>query len=245
MRWAGQAIILSVHKMGENAALARVFSREEGVCSGAVRHAFGKVNRGIYQPGNIIQAVWQARVATQLGALHSELEVPVAALVMPHHGALLAMSSALMLVELSLPTYDPHPQLYDALAAFLQRLRHGEAWQTAYIKLELVLLAECGFGLDLERCVATGQTTDLGYVSPKSGGAVSREAGRAYHDKLLRLPAFLQDESAVANAEDLAAGLRLTGYFLEHRLLAAQDITLPAIRQRLAIRMTQPVPEDA
>jgi len=49
------------------------------------------------------------------------------------------------------------------------------------------MLAELGFGLDLENCAATGETTDLIYVSPKSGGAVSQRAGEPYRDRLLRL----------------------------------------------------------
>ena len=60
------------------------------------------------------------------------------------------------------------------------------------IKFELAMLAELGFGLDLENCAATGATTELIYVSPKSGGAVSRAAGDPWRDRLLRLPAFLR-----------------------------------------------------
>ena len=47
------------------------------------------------------------------------------------------------------------------------------------IRFELAMLAELGFGLDLENCAATGETADLIYVSPKSGGAVSRRGRRA------------------------------------------------------------------
>ena len=47
------------------------------------------------------------------------------------------------------------------------------------VRFELAMLAELGFGLDLSSCAATGATTDLIYVSPKSGGAVSRQAGSA------------------------------------------------------------------
>ena len=50
----------------------------------------------------------------------------------------------------------------------------------------LRLLAELGFGLDLDACAATGATDDLVYVSPKSGRAVSRAAGEPCADKLLR-----------------------------------------------------------
>ena len=59
-------------------------------------------------------------------------------------------------------------QLDDPLTAGLEMVR-----------FELRMLAELGFGLDLESCAATGAEDDLGYVSPKSGRAVSRDRGRA------------------------------------------------------------------
>ena len=68
------------------------------------------------------------------------------------------------------------------------------------VRLELQLLAELGFGLDLDRCAATGATDELVYVSPKSGRAVSRQAGEPWQDKLLRLPAFLGEAGPAPSA---------------------------------------------
>ena len=56
---------------------------------------------------------------------------------------------------------------------------------------ELVVLRELGFGLDLDRCAVTGRADSLAYVSPKTGRAVSLEAGHAYRDRILALPPFL------------------------------------------------------
>jgi DNA repair protein RecO (recombination protein O) len=84
------------------------------------------------------------------------------------------------------------------------------------------MLAELGFGLDLEACAATGATTELIYVSPKSGAAVSRTAGAPFHDRLLRLPAFLRQDEAAANGwsdQDLSDGFALTGFFLLRHVL--------------------------
>ena len=46
------------------------------------------------------------------------------------------------------------------------------------------LLADLGFGLDLSSCAATGTRENLAYVSPRSGRAVSAEAGKPYLDRL-------------------------------------------------------------
>ena len=82
------------------------------------------------------------------------------------------------------------------------------------VRFELQLLSELGFGLDLERCVATGVSGDLVYVSPKSGRAVSRLAGEPWADKMLRLPAFLRDTRKLTQpGRILADGFALTGLF--------------------------------
>ncbi len=65
-------------------------------------------------------------------------------------------------------------------------------------------MQELGFGLDLSECAATGADADLVYVSPRSGRAVSREAGQPYGGKLLKLPAFLRDDGASAGEGDIS-----------------------------------------
>jgi DNA repair protein RecO (recombination protein O) len=90
------------------------------------------------------------------------------------------------------------------------------------IRFELAMLTELGFGLDLENCVATGATTDLIYVSPKSGGAVSRQAGEPWRDRLMRLPPFLRESDDGQNSwsdRDLQDGFDLTGRFLLRNVL--------------------------
>jgi DNA repair protein RecO (recombination protein O) len=97
-------------------------------------------------------------------------------------------------------------------------------------RFELDFLAELGFGLDLSSCAATGVTDDLIYVSPKSGRAVSRAAGEAYRDRLMRLPAFLHSEAEPETADDLADAFALTGFFLDRHAFAPRGLALPEAR---------------
>src|SRR6202040_3848190 len=93
--------------------------------------------------------------------------------------------------EGALPEREPHPRAYDGFSALLEALDADSGWAIGYVEWEEALLAELGFGLDLTRCAASGETADLIYVSPKSGQAVSSKAGEPYRDRLLRLPGFL------------------------------------------------------
>ena len=89
-----------------------------------------------------------------------------------------------------------------------------------------------GYGLDLSRCAATGETENLTYVSPRSGRAVSSSAAEPYKDRLYPLPGYLLGQNYVTN-DQIRAGLDLTGYFLETRLQWGVNRTLPEARARL------------
>jgi len=260
MHWSDAAIILSARKYGETSAVVRVLSREHGVFSGVMRGAFSKNNRGIAQTGNVVGAAWNARLSEHLGTFKLEMMEAHAAHIMQDAGKLAALTSACALTELALPERHPYPKLFSALHEFLHILSFSEwgayppkppplraspcsvnndGWQQRYIKFELALLAESGFGLDLSECAATGVADDLIYVSPKSGRAVCREAGEPYKEKLLPLPSFLlpllNPESLIPHPypKEILAGMQLTGYFLEHSLLASHGKTMPAARTRL------------
>lgn len=232
MHWTDAGIILSSRKFGETSAVVRVLAREHGVYGGVVRGAHSKTNRGINQPGNVVSAAWNARLSDQLGTLKTELLEAHAAHFMADAGRLAALTSACSLVELAMPERHPYPKLFAALHTFLHHLTH-EDWAQDYIKFELALLAESGFGLDFSECAATGVKEDLIYVSPKSGRAVSREAGEPYKDKMLPLPGFLLDPGLRRDDKETLAGIALTGYFLEHSLLSPHGKKLPAARARL------------
>ena len=102
------------------------------------------------------------------------------------------------------------------------------------------MLAELGFGLDLDRCVASGTEEDLGFVSPKSGAAVSRGAAFGYEAKLLRLPPFLLTGGEAAWS-DIFDGLRLTGHFLARDILVDRRADPLAARDRLVDRLKRAV----
>ena len=122
-----------------------------------------------------------------------------------------------------LPERDPHEDIYEMLEHTLDDFEDVGGAAAHLVRFELAMLAELGFGLDLANCAATGATDDLVYVSPKSGGAVSRAAGEPWRDRLLRLPAFLREgeggQPTASATSDLQDGFRLTGLFLLRHVL--------------------------
>lgn len=233
MEWNDEGVILSVRPHGETGAVAEVFTRAHGRHLGLVHGGRSRKLRPILQTGNHVDATWKARIADNLGHFSFEMRRGFAALVMDDPPALTAMTCLAELARL-LPERDPHPNLYEVSLFVLGFLDERDVWPALFVRWELALLEELGFGLDLSACAATGATTDLIYVSPKSGRAVSAGAGEPYKDRLLPLPQFLRAgaDGAVAPG-DIEAGLDLTGHFLETRVLRPRELALPEARGRL------------
>ncbi len=107
-------------------------------------------------------------------------------------------------------------------------------WLPLYVRWEAGLLEALGFGLDLSECAATGAKTGLIYVSPKTGRAVSRDAAGVYANRLFKLPGYLMgNRNGEAHADEVAAGLALTGHFLLERVLRPHGKNMPPARLRL------------
>ncbi len=241
MEWSDTGIVLSARRHGENAAVVSLLTEHHGRHAGLVHGARGRRARGLYQPGNTLAARWQARLAEHLGRYTCELVRARTAVLLDDAPRLAALAAVCALVEATLPERHPYPQVHGALLHLLDDLEAGERWAETVVRWELALLAELGFGLDLSACAATGTMQDLVYVSPRSGRAVSREAGAAYAEKLLPLPAFLawpgDSPGAAVPAADIVAGLRLTGWFLEKHVFAGQGGRMPPARERFVDRL--------
>lgn len=241
MHWEESGIVLSIHKHGETSGLLRVFTRDHGIHAGLLKGAFSKSRRGLAMPGNLLNLRWHGRLAEHLGNFQAEMERPIAALILSDAPRLALLTAITQLYIRALPEHDPHPELYEHLHSFLETLSLGRPSLQDdlidYIQLEMQLLRDLGFGLDLQHCAATGSNENLCYVSPKSGRAVSREAGAPYQDKLLPLPAFLNTnktpQKTGISAQEIIDGLSLTGYFLEHWMLSPHGSKLPDARHRL------------
>src|SRR6516162_5227918 len=197
MQWSDEGIVLGARRHGEANAILELMTRQHGRHLGLVYGGAGRRLRPILQTGNRVTAAWRARLDEHLGTYTVEgLELPAASFLAVSH-AVYGITHLGALCRL-LPERDPHPSIHEALLELLARLLDPRCAGPDFVRFELQLLAELGFGLDLGSCAATAATTELIYVSPKSGRAVSRAAGEPWKDQLLPLPAFLKDDGMEA-----------------------------------------------
>ena len=229
MEWRDEGIVIGVRKHGESSAIVELMTRAHGRHLGLVRGGRSRA-APVLQPGNSVAATWRARLDEHMGLWTLEPTRLRAATIMESALALHGVSYLGALARL-LPERDPHEALHQTMELVADHLDSRDSAPALMIRLEVAILAELGFGLDLAACAATGATDDLAYVSPKSGRAVSRGAGEPWKDRLLPLPGFLLAPSTPVAREDVLAGFRLTGHFLERDVFGPRCAGLPTSRQ--------------
>lgn len=231
IRWRDEGLLLSVRRHGEGAAILEVFTEGHGRHAGVAPGGGSRRQAPLLQPGAQLSVEWSARLEAHIGSWRAEPVRSRAAALMGDRAALAAMGSVAALSLAFLPERAPHPALYARTVALADALGEDPDWPALYALWELALLSELGFGLDLSSCAATGATEDLAWISPRSGRAVSREAGAPWASRLLPLPRLFLGQGEVP---DVAAALRVTGHFLDARAAPAFGLErAPEARARL------------
>ncbi|MEL7137661.1 MAG: DNA repair protein RecO [Pseudomonadota bacterium] len=235
MDWRDEGILLSVAEHGESSAIIDVLTSSHGRHPGLVRGGQGAKLAAALQPGTELALEWRARLEDHLGNYRVEPVKSRAAQLMENRAALAAFGAMSALLIAFVPERQPDYELYEASHDLLVDLaERPRDWPGTYLRWEATFLGLMGFGLDLSSCAATGRRRDLAYVSPRTGRAVSREAGGPFAEKLLPLPPFLAGEGVVTMA-GVRSGLEMTGWFLDNRLRPAmeREAPLPEARNRL------------
>lgn len=238
VRYETIAIVCAMRAHGEHGAVARFMTPEHGLVAAYVRGARGRRMRPVLIAGNAVQAQFSGRTETQLPQATVELVHSRGPLLSEPLPAA-AIEWATVLTATALPEGQPYPRLFEALEGLLGAIEaapSANGWGAALVRYELLLLAELGFGLDLDRCAVSGTGGNLVAVSPRSGRAVSAAVAEPYSGKLLPLPPFVR-AGGQASWNDIAQGLELTGHFLSRDLLSDRQAPLGEARARLVERL--------
>lgn len=235
--WEDRAIVLSVRPFGEGGLIASALTQTQGKRAGLIRGGQSPKRRAIFEPGNCLNLRWSGRLDEQLGFFEGEIFRSYPVRVMDDPARLSALLSALALCDFALSERAALPVFFQGLVALFDALQ-DDFWAAVYVKWELSFLAALGFALDLNRCARGGDAGRLAYVSPKSGCAVSEDAGAEWKDRLLKLPGFLvgrgENDDSIPDECAIDQGLTLGAWFLRKHLFHPQNRDLPTVRERLA-----------
>jgi len=230
MEFQDEAFVLSARSHGDTGAVVELLTEQHGRRAAYVAGGASRRMKPFLQPGARVVAEMRARTADQLGSARLEPVGEGPASLFDDPLALIGLNAAAAVAQGALPEREPHPGAFLAFEALMGAFALPEVWPAIFVRFEAGLLDDLGFGLDLSRCAATGTMDDLIWVSPRTGRAVSREAGAPYADKLLPLPPFMLGAQAGLGEGDVKAGLDLTGHFLEQFVFHALNKPLPPAR---------------
>jgi len=245
MRITTSAIVVALRPHGEHGAIVRLMTPDHGLQAGYVRGARGRRLRPVLLSANLVEVTLSARTDAQLAQATVELVHSRGPLLQEALPAA-AIDWICALTATALPEGQPYPRLYqalDGLLAAIEAAPSAAGWGAALVRYELLLLAELGFGLDLEKCAISGADDELVAVSPRSGRAVSAAEAEPYAGKLLALPAFLR-EGGSATWIEILLGLELTGHFLLRDVITDRSAPVAEARSRLVGRLRRAAGQD-
>jgi DNA repair protein RecO (recombination protein O) len=239
MEWRDHGILLSSRRHGETAVIIDVFTEDHGRHAGIVHGGASRKKAPVLQPGAQLDLLWRARLEDHLGSYQAEPLRSRAAAALSGRMALAGLNAVTALLGFCLPERNPYPELYKQTEQLLDLLGQDEIWPLAYLRWEMALLQDMGFGLDLSACAVSGRNEDLAFISPKTGRAVSRQEAGQWVNRLLPLPPVLRGEGSAPDHE-VAEGLRTTGFFLGERLAPSLgNRPLPEARARFVELFTR------
>ena len=234
MRWESNGLILNFSKFNEKSYILEIFTEDHGKHKGIIRGLHSKNKRSIIEPGNEVFATWSGRLETHLGNYNVEPIKLWSSHILQFKDKLSAISSICSLISLTMAERQPNPIIYFSSKKLIEIVASKrEDWIREYVFWEMQLLSEIGYGLDLERCAVTSKSSDLVYVSPSSGRAVTNEGAGDFKNKLLPLPKFMTDFKANYDNDDIYNALNLTEFFFKKRFFLPNNLNFPQSRNRL------------
>jgi len=239
MEWEDEAYVLSARAHGETGAIVELLTASQGKFAAHVAGGASRRMRPFLQAGARVIARYRSRTSEQLGSATLEPVGEGPSALFDDPLALAGLAAAAAVAAGALPEREPHAGAFHALEALIAALADSDIWPAVYVRFEAGLLQDLGFEMDFSKCAVTGSADDLVYVSPRTGRAVSREAGEAYKDRLLALPPFLLSSQSRLGEGDIAAGLDLTGHFLSQHVFGPLNRPLPPARIWLVERLSE------
>jgi len=231
MEWSDHGVIIAINKYNEESAIVSCLTQKRGLCRGFIKNIHSKTFSKSIFIGNIVHISWSARLEQHLGSWKILSYETLAPFFYHDNKKLTAVGSICAIINTLLAEQEQHEELFNELIKFLYSIKFDNYWLKELIFLELSLLSDIGYRLDLSSCAVTGMNSNLKYISPSTGRAVCAEAGKNYSSKLFLLPKFLIDLSIEQpNREDIIYVLGITKHFFNKFISSQKNLAIPKIR---------------
>lgn len=230
--FSDEGYIIKQRRHGERSLILTVLTQNNGKLTGYVKNAISKNNLAIYQLGNSIKLNAYSRLEENMYSFHVELVSANSVNFMASPEKLAALGSLCELCNDCLPEKENTERFYNVIDKFFKQINEDN-WRTYYSYFEFYLLDYLGIGLDLSCCAVTGQRSNLRYVSPKSGKAVSAEAGAPYQNRLFAYPEYIIKHNEHPSLKEISDTLKMTEFFLNKNFFQLHGLKFPENRVNL------------
>ncbi|WDM85765.1 DNA repair protein RecO [Ehrlichia sp. JZT12] len=236
MRWQDQGIVIAIRKYSDNQVILSIFTQKHGLKKGLVRYSKKIINR--VQIGDYINVTWSSRLISNLGCFKYEHIRSTLHYYIKNNLQTMCIAFFTFMLDQVLPENEENYTIYHCLEIFINSIQTEDLnWQIKYLELELTLLSELGFGLDLSKCAVNNTDENLIFISPKTGKAISKTVGLPYQKNLLPLPRLLYDvynnyPYQYSNI-DFKLSLNVLGYFLKKHFLTDKNTILLKYREEI------------
>ena len=240
MNWQDEGILIGATPFKEHDLIGAFITKNHGLSKGLIKGGLAKKQKPLFQIGNRFNIIWKSRLEEQLGFFTSD---PIKL----YGNSLYNMELKLKLLASStgilydcLTENTTIKNIYIETEELLQIIET----QTDELKLlysymwwEFNLIKELGFAFNLTKCNATGLTTNLVYISPTTGSAISQTAGEKYKSKMLPFPKlwknlkFLKFTDLTFN--NINECLKVLEFFINKRFYTEKNKSIPFLRKNI------------
>lgn len=240
MKWQDIGILIAIRKFGETDQIASFITQTHGLANGLIKGGISRKQKPYLQIGNTFDITWKSRLEEQLGFFTTDPIKILGATLFNNSKKLIILSCCCNMLYDCMDEKTPHNKLFDITDKLIKNIIESNDINQIlfnYMLWEKTLLKEIGFALSLDKCNATGATENLCYISPKTGHAISKDAGEPYKKRLLNFPTIWQKDNMICIdnlcTNDINEALKILEYFFEKHIYSEKNKQLPYIRRNL------------
>ncbi len=220
----GTGILIFKKALNEKGFLLKILTTDDGLISGYAYNS--KKYFGLMQLGNFVAFEKKQKTKEQLGTLSLELLNSFSINLIGNKEKLYSFNYLCELLLQILHEEEKCPSIVDHLKTFLTEPNHKK--NLLVILKEILTIS--GYSLSLKACTVTNETSNLLYISPKTGCAVGKEAGEAYKDKLFKFPQALKNiDNTELTASDYEEAKNILIFFINKFIFENRNKNMPKL----------------
>ena len=217
MYWEDEGFIISKKKFRENAIILEVFTNKFGKVGGIVYGGTSRKIKNYLQLSNKIFIAYKSKNENKIGYFTTELIEAISPKYFNNKKKILCLNSLTSILKILLPENQAYEKIYYSLNELLKNFEKKN-WLTHYLRWELDLINNLGFGFELD--------------SKNFSNLNSKKIYNITIDNIeYKIPTFLiLKKFENIDSKDLANGLNFSRSLMENKFFNSNNIRFPHSR---------------